>query len=639
VAILSTPSGYTLAPMKKGKTLGPDQFEQLPEEEQQRIEQVIEDLKQKMKETVRQVPVWQRESRERFKELNREVTERTVDAFIRDLKQRYEDLPRVQAYLEAVKQDVVENVDVFRQQAEQQQQQSSVQQTPRRSQEFNRYLVNVLVDNDDQSGAPVLYEDNPVYQNLIGRIEHRAQMGALTTDFTLIKPGAVHRANGGYLILDVRQLLTRPFAWEGIKRVLSAREIRIQGPEQWYGLAGTVSLEPEPIPLDIKVLLTGDRILYYLLQQYDPEFNLLFKATADFAEDIDRSGENTDLYARMIASLQSQEGLRPFDRTGVARVIEHCARRADDAEKLSVHMGTLADLLRESDYWAGTDGSQVIGAEDVQRAIDAQVYRVDQLRERVHEAILRDTLMIATDGSEVAQVNGLSVVQLGDFIFGRPNRISATARLGEGKVIDIEREAELGGKIHSKGVMILSSYLAHRYEPERPLSLAASLVFEQSYAMVEGDSASAAELCALVSALSGVALKQAMAITGSVNQHGQIQPIGGVNEKVEGFFDVCRQRELTGGQGVIIPKANVKHLMLRRDVVEACEAQRFHVWPVDHVDQAISLLTGQAAGAPDAQGRFPQGTVNRRVRDRLLELSNLRLAFARESRGEGEGDG
>ncbi len=452
-------------------------------------------------------------------------------------------------------------------------------------------------------------------------------MGTLVTDFNLIKPGALHRANGGYLILDARKVLQQPFAWEGLKRALQSHQIRIESLDQMLSLVSTVSLEPEPIPLDVKVALLGDRLLYYLLWNLDPDFAELFKVAADFSEEMDRSPEKQLLYAQLIGTLAREEKLRPFDRYAVARVIEQSSRMAGDAEKLTARMRGIIDLLREADYWAGEAGHDVISATDVQRAIDAQTYRLDRLREQFQERIVRGTILIDTDGAQIGQVNGLSVIQLGNFAFGHPSRITARVRMGKGEVIDIEREVELGGPIHSKGVLILAGFLGARYAAEQPLSLSASLVFEQSYSGVEGDSASSAELYALLSAIARVPIKQSLAVTGSVNQNGQVQAIGGVNEKIEGFFDVCKARGLTGEQGVLIPASNVKHLMLRQDVVEAVAAGQFHIYPVETVDQGIEILTGVPAGERDEAGNYPEGSINYLVQARLAELARKQAAF------------
>lgn len=635
IAILRTPTGYTLAPLRGDETISPEEFESLPKEEQERIESAIRDLRDQLRETIHQIPTWQKEYHQKIKKLEQEVSELTVDLLIKPLLEKYNTQENVVQYIEEVKIDVVKNVDEFRTSEEEEPATLlGLKAKKGKTREYSPYHVNVLVDNSEIKGAPVIFEDNPTYLNLVGRIEHLSQFGTLVTDFTLIKPGALHKANGGYLVLDVRKVLMRGFAWEGLKRVLSSHEIRIESLEQMLSLVSTITLEPEPIPINVKLVLTGDRLLYYLLNEYDHEFGRLFKVAADFSEDFDRSAENTRLYARLIASLQRREKLRDFDAGGVARIIEQCARHAEDGEKLSLHIGSLVDLLHESDYWADQDDSKIVGAHHVQHAVDKQIYRRDQIRSRIQESIQRGIRMIDSQGEQIAQVNGLSVMQLGDYSFGTPSRITATARLGEGEVIDIEREVDLGGPIHSKAVMILSAYLADHYARDCPLSLSATVVFEQSYGMIEGDSASIAELCALLSAIAGVPVKQNLAVTGSINQLGHVQAIGGVNEKIEGFFDVCDTRGLTGDQGVIIPSANVKHLMLRYDVVDAARQGKFHIYPVETVEQALELLTGLAMGEPDAEGNYPEDSLNGIVQARLDELNELRLEFAAKAKGE-----
>jgi lon-related putative ATP-dependent protease len=486
---------------------------------------------------------------------------------------------------------------------------------------LRRYQVNLLVDNSNLEGAPIIFEDNPTYQNLLGRVENIARMGTLLTDFTLIKPGALHLANGGYLILDARKVLLQPYVWDALKRALDSGQIRIESPSQMLGLLSTVSLEPEPIELNVKIALLGDRMLYYLLSQGDPEFYELFKVQADFAEEIPRSVENQQLYAQMIATLARKKKLRPLDKAAVARVIEHSARQVSDAERLSIQVNSIVDLLQEAEYWAGENDNSHIHAVDVQKAIDAHIYRADRVRERYQENILRNTIMISTEGFQVGQINGLSVVQLGDFAFGFPSRITASVRRGKGDVINIEREVELSGPIHSKGVLILAGFLGQRFGSEQKLALSASLVFEQSYSGVEGDSASSAELYALLSALSGVPINQSLAVTGSVNQHGLVQAIGGVNEKIEGYFDICRARGLSGDQGVMIPETNTKHLMLRKDVRDAVEAGKFNIYPIEKIDQGIELLTGIPMGEPDDEGKYPADTISGRVQSRLEQLA------------------
>ena len=638
VLIIRTPVGVGFAPARNGEVIGSEEFKKLPEAEQRSLTEAMKILEAQLEETLRKVPRWEREHRDKIRQLDREVTKTAVDHLIDELRGRYADLPAVVVYLEAVEADVVDNAAELLTAAQAEGGLPAALRSAVAGSDgpvLKRYQVNLLVDNSATTGAPVVYEDHPTYQNLVGRVEYVSQLGALVTDFTLVKSGALHRANGGYLVLDARDVLLQPYAWEGLKRAIRSREIRIESLGQALSLISTVSLEPEPIPLDLKIALVGDRLLYYLLCEHDPDFLELFKVQADFEEEIDRSHETDLLYAQLIGTIARREGIRPLDRGAVARVIEQAARLIGDTEKLSTHMRSVSDLVREADHWAGDAGKERLTADDVQRAIDARLRRAGRLRERVQEAIRRGTILIDTDGARIGQVNGLSVTQLGELAFGMPTRITARVRLGRGDVVDIEREVELGGPIHSKGVLILAGFLGGRFAAERPLTLHASLVFEQSYSGVEGDSASLAELCALLSSLSGLPIRQDLAITGSVNQHGAVQPIGGVNEKIEGFFDVCAARGLTGEQGVIIPAANRKNLMLRRDVVEAAEAGRFRVYAVETVDEAIALLTGRPAGEPGEDGTYPLDSVNGFVDARLVELAELAREYAREPEEEG----
>src|SRR5574340_169459 len=628
IVLLRTPNGFSFAPAKEGEVMSPDDYEKLPAEERERIEKATGMLQEKLENAILQARQWRRERMERVRKLNEEAVLFAVGHLIDTLRSDYKDYPLVCNYLNEVQQNVIESMDEFR---------NPKQGTPELANltadqsDFSRFRVNLLVARGEGEGAPVVYEEHPTYQNLVGRVEHISQFGALITNFLLIKPGALHMANGGYLMLDALKLLTQPFSWEALKRALSTRAIRIESLGQMYSLVSTVSLEPEPIPLDTKVVLLGNRMLYYLLAEYEPEFRELFKVVADFEDEVERSTDNDLLYARLIGTLARREKLRPFDRGGVARVIEYCARRAEDAQKLSTHLVSLADLVREADYWAGQEKRDAVTGADVQRAIEAQIRRSDRLRERSHEAILRGILHIDTEGEKMGQVNGLSVFQLGDFAFAQPSRITANTRLGEGDLVDIQREVKLGGAIHSKGVLILSSFLGSRYAPEQPLSLSASLVFEQTYGHVEGDSASLAELCALLSSLANAPIRQSLAVTGSVDQFGRVQAIGAVNEKIEGYFDICSKRGLNGNQGVLIPASNVTHLMLRRDVVEAAKAGSFNIYAVATVDEALELLTGIPVGAPDEHGNLPEGSLNGLVAKRLKHLSELRRSFMKKT--------
>lgn len=637
IALLRTPHGFAFAPMKDGEAVTPAEFEKLPEAEQRRIGGQIESYTARLKQLMQQFPRWRRELQQQIREASRDTLGLAVGHLIDELKERYADLEAVRTFLDEVRQDVVEVGEQLREQPKGEGDLSNLPVSGSLS--LTRYQVNLLVDHAQSRGAPVVYEDNPIYPNLVGRVDHVSQLGTLVTNFTLIKPGALHRANGGYLVLDAIKLLTQPYAWEGLKRALRAGQVRIESLSQIYGLVSTMALEPEPMPLEVKVVLVGERRIYYLLKVLDPDFAELFKIAADFEDDLVRDADGTRRYAEFIATLARGAQLRPLERDAVARVVEHSARLAGDAGRLSASRREVADLLQEADHWAAQAGREAIAREDIETALAARIRRADRLRGRVQEQILRDTLLIDVAGAHIGQVNGLAVVALDDFEFAYPVRITATVRLGEGDVLDIEREAELGGALHSKGVMILSAFLGGRYARGVPLSLSASLVFEQSYGPVEGDSASLAELCALLSNLAGAPVRQSLAVTGSVNQFGDVQPIGAVNEKIEGFFDICLARGLTGDQGVLIPAANVQHLMLRRDVVEACAQGRFAVYPVRDVDQAIALLTGLPAGEADETGLVPEGSLNYRVAAQLAELSALRQAFAsagRERNGNGQ---
>ena len=627
VKVFKTPGGFTFAPLKDDEVIDASAFQKLPPDQQKRIDAVLEELQARLRDILQnRIPQWHKERRARIRQINGEVTLYAVRHLIDSLRADYRELAEVLRYLDEVQADVVANAGEFLGKTNAPAQ--AMLGMDAATSALRRYQVNLLVDHGGSAGAPVRYEDNPSYAALVGRIEHIAQLGALITDFTQIRPGALHAANGGYLILDARKVLSQPYAWEGLKRALYGREIRIESLGQVLSLVSTASLEPQPIPLDIKVVLLGDRLLYYLLCEFDPDFSELFKVAADFEDSVERSADNERLYAQLIATLVRRNALRPFHRDAVASVIEQSMRLVGDREKLSTHMRSLADLLSEASFWAGEADHEVVRGEDVQRAIDYQIERIDRVRDRMHEAILRGTVMIDTEGATVGQVNGLSVIQLGDAEFGIPSRITATTRLGEGELVDIEREVDLAGPIHSKGVFILSSYLGARYARDFPLSLSASLTFEQTYGQVEGDSASLAELCALLSSLAGTPVRQSLAVTGSVNQHGEVQAIGGVNEKIEGFFNVCRERGLNGAHGVLIPTANLKHLMLRRELVEAVRQQRFTIYAVRHADQAISLLTGVSAGEADELGVFGERTLNGRVQGRLQQLAALRVQYA-----------
>lgn len=647
ITLLSTPSGFAFAPLREGEVMKPETFNELPEEEREKIKETIGELEQELASIFQHVPGWEKERRTQVHELNREVATNAVGRSIHDLTSMFEGNEKVAAWLRQLEADLVDNIGLF---TTDDREQFAGPMGPLEGDVFRRYTVNVIVNNSADAtpeptsgnsnggfiggGAPIITEEHPAFSNLIGRVEHLSHMGALVTDFSLIKAGSLHRANGGYLLIDALRLLREPLAWDGLKRALRTRRIVLEAPGDYLSLVSTVALEPDPIPLDTKVILFGDRLLYYLLSENDPEFRDLFKVSADFDDQIDRDGDTDFLYAEMIATLCRENDLLPLTAAAVGRVIEESSRFAEDAEKLSLEVGSITDLMQEADLYARDDAADAIDEAHIQQAIDERIHRADRLRERSLEAITRDIVMIDTEGFVVGQVNGLSVLSLGQASFGRPTRITARTRMGKGSVVDIEREVDLGGALHSKGVLILTGYLSTHFAINIPLSLTASLVFEQSYGGIDGDSASVAELVALLSSLAEAPVNQGLAVTGSLNQLGQVQPIGGVNEKIEGFFDICMRRGLTGDQGVIIPAANVKHLMLRRDVVDAVERGMFSVFAAETIQDAVTIMTGVPAGEREEGGDFAPGTLFERVDHRLLEFAEAQVAFGKNDSGE-----
>jgi predicted ATP-dependent protease len=613
-AVLRTPAGMALAPAPQGEPLSGSEYAALPESVKEEMQRGSSAVEQQMETSLRRIRQLEREARDAHERLVHEVAAAAVHPLFQEIREEFTGLPDVERYLAEVEQDLVAHAEEFRDAADAKPSLPFVLPPGRF---LDRYEINVLVDRHGLAGAPVVLEPNPTYGNLMGRTEHRAHFGTLVTDFSLIRAGALHRANGGYLILDALDVLRHPLVWDALKKALKTRSIRIEDPLEEWRLASSAGLAPQPIPLAVKVVLIGSPILYYLLSALDEDFHELFKVKVDFDDSLPRTAEFEMLYARFVGSVSREEGLLPFSSDGAARLIEHCSRLIADQRRLTSRLGDVLDLVRESAFWAGQRGHAQVGADDVDHSIAQKTYRANLLEERTRRIITEGTLLIDTEGRAVGQVNGISVLALGDHAFGRPSRITARTYAGEPGVVDIEREAKLGGPIHSKGVMILGGYVAGRYARERPLALSASIAFEQQYEEVEGDSASSAELYALLSSLTGIPLDQAIAVTGSVNQRGEIQPIGGVNEKVEGFFDVCRARGLTGRQGVLIPEANARHLMLRPDVVEAVRAERFHVYTITTVDEGLALLTGREAGERGADGRFPDGSVNAAVESAL----------------------
>ncbi len=619
-------SGLVLVPTRNGEPVSQQEYDELPEEERKTLDKKGEVLQERLNEVLRKARDREKEMREAIAAMEKEVMLFAIGHLFDDLEDKFADFTPVLEHFAACKKDLVERLEEFR---PNQGPQISIPGLRSGSQEpsFERYLVNLFVDNHDLKGAPVIYEANPTYFNLFGRIEHIIQMGNASTNFTMIKSGALHRAIGGYLILDCREVLINLFSYEALKRCIRNHEIKIEDMAEQFRLLATVSLKPEPIPLDCKIVLIGTPLLYYLLYQYDQDFRKFFKVKADFDRMMMNTWENIQQYARFIASKCEEEKILPFDREGVARVLEYSVRLIEDKGKLSSRFLDIADLLREAAFYASREERDRVGAEHVELAIEAKVYRSNKVEERIQELIEEGTLLVDTEGAVVGQINGLSVYLMGDYSFGKPSRVTVRTYLGKGGVVNIEREAKLSGPIHDKGVLILTGFLGDRFAQDKPLSLAASICFEQSYGGIEGDSASSAELYALLSALSGVPLRQGVAVTGSVNQRGQVQPIGGVNEKIEGFFTLCQMRGLNGEQGVVIPVQNVRNLMLKTGVREAVATGQFHVWAIGTIDEGIEILTGVPAGQRGEDGSWPEGSVNYLVDARLRKLAETVKSF------------
>ena len=634
--LLKGPGGLLLVPAAGGKPLSEEDLERLTAEDREKLAHVRERLQHEIEERLRAIRELEKGARDAVRALDTDTAAYATRHLMDDLRARYRDLPEVLAYLEALQADVTAHVDDFRKGKDAEPPQGPAPLLiPGGEKPQPRYQVNVLVDNRGQKGAPVVVESNPTYYNLTGRIEHQASWGGTVTDYTMIKAGALHRANGGYLIIPARECLLNPFAWEGLKRALKDRSLRIEELGAQLSLVSSVTLDPQPVPLEVKVVLIGSPAIYYMLYAYDEDFRKLFKVKADFTTKMRRDAESERAYALFVNTIAQQDKSLPFDRAAVARVIEYGSRAVGDQDQLSTRFGDIADLIREAIQHAAQNSHPAITSADVRAAEEARRYRQNLIEERLQESLLEGTVLLETAGTAVGRINGLSVLDMGDYAFGHPVRLTATAGPGRRGVVSIEREVEMSGPIHGKGVLILGGYLTQKYGQAGPLSLSASLVFEQSYSMVEGDSASLAELCVLVSAISGAPLRQDIAVTGSVNQHGQVQPVGGVTEKVEGFFDLCRAKGLTGGQGVFIPAANRRHVMLRDDVVEAVAAGRFHLWYGEEVDDALQLLTGVAGGEADASGVYAEGTLHRAVADKLAQFAEtLRALGVEEKKAE-----
>ena len=613
---VTTPGGYRLVAMNGEEPHTVETFAALTDDQRARFEDAINRLEKKLRQALRKLAEWEQEYVDKQQALNEETLEGVAGHQLDDLIHKYRDQAGVVEYLKAVRKDLAESLDIF---LEDNEEQAAIAYASLDRKMPRRYQVNLLV-NHKNVDVPVVVEDNPTYHNLFGYVENVTYKGTVFTDFSLIRPGSLHKANGGYLLMDAIKVLEQPFVWDGLKRALRARAMQINSLEREVTLSGTISLEPEPIPLDVKIVLFGDRETWMLLQEYDAEFAELFRVTADFENEMQRTPESQLLYSKFIASLVIEKKLLHCDQKAVGRVIEHSARMAEHQDRLSLHAADIANLLRESDYWARQAGARMIHAAHVEQALASARHRSTRIRDQFYDSIRDGTTLVTTSGHRVGQVNALSVLSTGGFEFGLSNRITATCYYGDGDIIDIERDVKLGGNIHSKGVMILTSWLASRFAVTEPMHLSASLTFEQNYGEVDGDSASLAELCALVSALSGIPVRQDLAITGSVNQFGEVQPIGGANEKIEGFFQTCRLTGPVPTQGVILPHTNVQNLMLEQDVVHAVRDGQFSVYAVKTAEEAITLLLDRAAGRPDRKGRYPRQTVFGAIQHRLEKM-------------------
>ena len=627
-AIEMTQIGIATIPLDQhGKPLLREDFDKLPVSQKSRFEEGSRKLQESIQLVLTKARKLEKEAAETITRLDREVGLFAIGHLLDELRQKYADYPEVITFLQQVRDNMMDNLDDFK-----------AGERPKAAipgleglipePSFDRYTVNLMVDNENQQGAPVVFENNPTYYNLIGRVDFKARLGALTTDFTMIKPGALHKANGGYLILQAMDVLTNPLSWDALKKTIRSGEVRIENIAEHYGLIPTSTLKPEPIPIDVKVVIVGNPFIYHVLYAFDEDFRKLFKVKADFDTEMPRTDEHIEKYAQFIAGRVEEDKLKPFDRSGVAKVVEYGSRLIQDKEKLSTRFIEIADIVSEASYWASRNGNDRVMSEDVQKAIDEKIYRSNLIEQKIQELIEEGVIMIDTEGEKVGQVNALSVYSIGDYMFGRPSRITARTHIGKGGVTAIDRETKMSGPIHDKGVLILSGYLASKYAQDKPLPLGASLAFEQLYEGVEGDSASSTELYALLSSLSDLPINQQIAVTGSVNQKGEIQPIGGAIQKIEGFYEVCKAKGLTGSQGVIIPHQNVRHLMLKEEVVQAIRDGQFHIWPVVTIDDGIEILTGVPAGEKDADGRYPEDSVHGRANARLEEYARILKEFS-----------
>jgi lon-related putative ATP-dependent protease len=626
--------GFSLVAVgKAGEPLTEEEFNALDQGRKDALRENGKYIQEKLDDAMRTLKKEEKAAGEQLNEIERYAALYVLGHLVEDIKSKYANNEKLLAYLDAVREDILANIEDFK---------PSSEETPaaplpflkmqKQEPDFTRYSVNALVNNGDRKGAPCVFESNPTYNNLFGRVEHRLQFGAAVTDFTMIKAGSLHKANGGYLVVNALDLLRNLFSYDALKRAIRSAEVKIEDVWEQYRAVTTATMRPEPIPLDVKVILIGSPEIYYLLYGLDEEYREFFKVKADFDNRMERTDENLLKYAAFVSAKAGEEHLLPFDASGVARVAEHGSRLAEHQEKLSSKFSDVSNLIRESHYWAKKMDADVVSGEHVEKALDEKIYRHSRIEDRMREVMAEGTLIVETSGEKAGQVNGLAVLDMGDYSFGKPSRITAAVYAGKSGVVNIERETKLSGKIHEKAVLILSNYLGRKYAARKPISLSASITFEQLYGMIEGDSATCAELYALLSAISGVPIRQSVAITGSMDQNGNVQPIGGVNEKIEGFFDLCRLRGLSGEQAVLIPRRNVRNLMLKKEVIEAVREGKFKIHAIERVEEGVEVLMGILPGEAGTDGKYPAGTLNRLVEDRLTEL---REAVRKEEKEQG----
>ncbi|MBI5561314.1 MAG: AAA family ATPase [Deltaproteobacteria bacterium] len=628
VLLKKSVSGLSVVPAKNGKAMAQEEFEGLPKDKKAELEEALRVMQDKLSDAIREARAIEKETKDRISALDREVVQYVVNPLMNDLFEKWKEFAGVTEYLNRVRENVLDNIDDFRPKEEMPISIGALRM-PSKEPAFERYRVNLIVNNGDTAGAPVVFETNPTYYNLFGRVEYRVQFGVASTDFTMIKGGSIHKANGGYLIVNALDMLRNIFVYDSIKRMLKNREVRIEDVWEQYRLISSSTLKPEAIPVKIKLVIVGEPYVYYLLYSLDKEYRKLFKVKADFDNVMERGETNVMKYAWYIATRCKEEGLLPFDGSGVARVVERGCRIAGDKDKLTARFNEIKNVVVEASYWAGVDGASVVSARHVERAEAEAVYRHSRIEDRLRDYIKDDVIMVDTDGRVAGQINGIAVLDMGDYAFGKPSRITARTHMGDAGIVNIEREVKMSGKIHNKALLILSGFLGERFARNFPITLSASICFEQLYDEIEGDSATCTEVYALLSSLADAPIDQGFAVTGSMNQRGEVQPIGGVNEKIEGFFDVCKAKGLTGRQGVIMPRRNVRNLMLRKEVVEAVEQGRFSIYPIDNIDDGLEILTGMTVGVRDASGKYPEGTINSLVEKKLLSLAKGLKEFGR----------